>query len=97
MRSEELADLQVRRPDFLDQRKMRVGDADVVEGEANAEGAKLFDRFEEGRSLAKLLLLLFTGLPILTLLELLGGVDPNMVIAGAVKSMWGPPTTRRAR
>jgi ABC-type transport system involved in multi-copper enzyme maturation permease subunit len=32
--------------------------------------------------LAKLLLLLFTGLPVLSLLQLLGGVDPSSLIAG---------------
>jgi ABC-type transport system involved in multi-copper enzyme maturation permease subunit len=37
-----------------------------------------------GARLAKLLLLLITGLPVLSLLELLGGVDPVMVIAGFV-------------
>jgi ABC-type transport system involved in multi-copper enzyme maturation permease subunit len=37
-----------------------------------------------GARLAKLLLLLMTGLPVLSLLEFLGGVDPVMVIAGFV-------------
>jgi ABC-type transport system involved in multi-copper enzyme maturation permease subunit len=36
--------------------------------------------------LAKLFLLLLTGLPVVSLLEILGGVDPNMVIAGFVAS-----------
>src|SRR3954447_15781305 len=57
LRSEELADFQVRRTDLLDQRQVRVGDADVVEGEADAEGAELVDGVEKGRSLTKLLLL----------------------------------------
>ena len=35
---------------------------------------------------AKLFLLLLTGLPVVSLLEILGGVDPNMVIAGFVAS-----------
>jgi ABC-type transport system involved in multi-copper enzyme maturation permease subunit len=37
-----------------------------------------------GARLAKLLLLLLTGLPVLSLLEFLGGVDPVMVLAGFV-------------
>src|SRR5260370_27001872 len=37
-----------------------------------------------GARLAKLLLLLLTGLPLLNLLVLLGGVDPGLVLAGFV-------------
>jgi ABC-type transport system involved in multi-copper enzyme maturation permease subunit len=35
-----------------------------------------------GARLASLTLLLLTGLPVLSLLQLLGGVDPNLVVAG---------------
>jgi ABC-type transport system involved in multi-copper enzyme maturation permease subunit len=37
-----------------------------------------------GARLAKLLLLMMTGLPVLSLLEFLGGVDPDLVLAGFV-------------
>src|SRR5207248_3597663 len=37
-----------------------------------------------GARLAKLLLLLMTGLPVLSLLEFLGGVEPSLVLAGFV-------------
>ena len=35
-----------------------------------------------GARLANLLLFILTGLPILSILQFLGGVDPNLVLAG---------------
>jgi ABC-type transport system involved in multi-copper enzyme maturation permease subunit len=40
-----------------------------------------------GARLGKLLLLVLTGLPFLSLLEFLGGVDPNLVLAGFVATV----------